>query len=219
VSGEARSLRRNRGPRTRARVAVEISGSHFLFVPISTASAKNPPAVLGAGSIIVAEGFSAPNAYPTELLPPVFHDWCNNGDAIPECGPTVQLEVFDAKNGKSVGFIYAWGQDFGGSADGVSLVFREFILYDLDGGQLYTISEDGGHPGGAFADPTVVIPKVADQVLLGGAEGQVVGGTGLYAGASGGYSPRLTVEVDFARGFFVYYDELYWRFREVRIEN
>jgi hypothetical protein len=127
--------------------------------------------------------------------------------------------VFDAKNGKSLGFIYAWGQDFGGSADGVSLVFREFILYDLDGGQLYTISEDGGHPGGAFADPTVVIPKVADQVLLGGAEGQVVGGTGLYAGASGGYSTRLKVEGDFASGFFVYYDELYLRFREVRIEN
>jgi hypothetical protein len=191
----------------------------FLLVPISTASAAKPSSPLGDGSIIVAEGFSAPNAYDTALLPPVFHAWCNNGDAIPECGPTVQLEVFDAKKGQSLGFIYAWGQDFGGSADGVSLVFREFILYDLKGGQLYTISEDGGHPGGAFADPTIVIPKAGDQVLLGGAEGQVVGGTGVYTGASGGYSTRLKVEVDFASGFFVYYDELYFRFREVRIEN
>lgn len=184
--------------------------------PVSVAGAS-PPSVLGDGSIIVAEGFSAPNDYPTQLLPQVFHDWCNNGDATPECIPTVKLAVADAKKGEPLGFVYAWGQDFGGSADGVSLVFREFILYDLDGGQLFTISQDGGHPGGAFADPTVVIPKAGDQVLLGGAEGQVVGGTGRYAGATGGYSTRLKVEV--SGGFFIYYDELYFRFREVRVEN
>jgi hypothetical protein len=58
------------------------------------------------------------------------------------------------------------------------------------------ISFDGGHPGGAFADPTLVIPKHGDIVLLGGAEGLVVGGTGKYLGATGPYSTRLKVETE-----------------------
>ena len=190
----------------------------FLFSP-RDGEAKPPPSTLGDGSIIVAEGFSAPNNFPVADIPAdingfSFADWCAG-----VCVPTVELEVFDAKKNKSLGYIYAWGKEFGGSADGVSLVFKEFSLYDLDGGQLYTLSQDGGHPGGAFADPSVVIPKAGDQVLLGGAEGVVLGGTGIYAGASGGYSTRLKVEVDFESGFFIYYDELYFRFRKVRIEN
>jgi len=177
------------------------------------------------GAIIVAEGFSAPNDFPIANIPSdingfSFVDWCNDVPAgQPTCVPTVKLEVVDAKKTESLGYIYAWGKEFGGSADGVSLVFKEFILYELDGGQLYTLSQDGGHPGGAFADPTIITPKAGDQVLLGGAEGVVLGGTGIYAGATGGYSTRLKVEVDFASGFFVYYDELYIRFREVRVEN
>lgn len=190
-----------------------------LLIPAVTSARGGPPSVLGSGSVIVAEGFSAPNTHPTALLPPLFHAWCNNGDAVPECVPTVQLEVVDPKEGERLGTIHAWGQDFAQSADGQSLSFREFILYDLDGGQLFTVSRPGGHPGGAFADTGIVIPKAGDQVLLDGAEGEVVGGTGRYAGASGGYSTRLKVEIDFASGLFVYYDELYFRFREVRVEN
>jgi hypothetical protein len=182
------------------------------------ASAWADPPVQG-GSIIVAEGFSAPNDYDTSKLPPLFHDWCNNGDAVPECVPTVKLEVVDSKRGERLGVIYAWGQDFSGSADGVTLTFREFILYDLDGGEIFTISAAPGHPGGAFADPTLIPPKHGDVVLAGGAEGVVVQGTGKYAGAGGAYSTRLKVELDYATGFFVYYDELYFRFRSVRIEN
>ena len=195
----------------------------FLFAQHS--EAKPPASTLGDGSIIVAEGFSAPNDFPIADIPAdingfSFVDWCNDVPAgQPTCVPTVKLEVFDAKKSESLGYIYAWGKEFGGSADGVSLVFKEFILYDLHQGQLYTLSQDGGHPGGAFADPTIVIPKAGDQVLLGGAEGVVLGGTGIYAGADGGYSTRLKVEVDFASGFFIYYDELYFRFRDVRIEN
>ena len=83
---------------------------------------------------------------------------------------------------------------------------------------MYTISEEPGHPGGAFADPEIIIPKEGVQVLLGGAEGRVAGGTGKYAGAYGGYSTRLKVEIDGAGNFF-YYDELYIRFREIRVEN
>lgn len=188
--------------------------------------AKPPPSTLGDGSIVVAEGFSAPNDFPVANIPSdingfSFVDWCNDVPAgEPPCVPTVKLEVIDAKKGKSLGFVYAWGKEFGGSDDGVSLVFKEFILLDLDGGQLYTLSQDGGHPGGAFADPMVIIPKAGgDQVLLGGAEGIVLGGTGIYAGADGGYSTRLKVEIDFETQLFIYYDELYFRFRNVRVEN
>ena len=52
-------------------------------------------------------------------------------------------------------------------------------------------------------------------MLLGGAEGLVVGGTGKYRNARGQYSTRLKVET--IGGFFAYYDELYFRFREVDI--
>lgn len=172
------------------------------------------------GSIIIADGFAAPNTFDTSALPAVFHDWCNNGDATVECVPTVQLEVFDERKDRSLGFIYAWGQDFEASADGSTLRFREFIYYQLDRGDLYTISEAGGHPAGAFADPTLVIPKSGLPgaiVLLGGAEGRVVGGTGIYGSAGGGYSTRLKVE--FFQGNPVYYDELYIRFRDVRVRN
>lgn len=196
-----------------------IFATFFLFA--QNVEAKPPESTLGEGSIIVAEGFSAPNNFAVADIPADingfrFADWCAG-----VCVPTIEIEVFDAKKNESLGHIYAWGKEFGGSADGVSLVFKEFILYDLDGGQLYTLSQDGGHPGGAFADPSVIIPKAdaGDQVLLGGAEGVVLGGTGIYAGASGGYSTRLKVEVDFASGLFIYYDELYIRFREVRVEN
>jgi len=199
-----------------ANLVVHCLATASMLVPL--AATAGPPAI-GSGSIVVAEGFSAPNDYDTARLPQLFHDWCNNGDATPECVPTVRLQIVDAKKGEPLGTVYAWGQDFGGSADGVSLVFREFIYYELDGGALFTISRAPGHPGGAFADPGVVIPKHGDVVLLGGAEGEVVGGTGKYAGAKGAYSTRLKVELDYASGFFVYYDELLFRFREVRLEN
>jgi hypothetical protein len=175
------------------------------------------------GSIILAEGFALPNTYPVSDIPAdingfSFTDWCNDvPQGQPTCIPTVELELVDAKKGTVLGSVYAWGKEFSGSADGVSLVFKEFLLIDLKGGQIFTLSVDGGHPGGAFADPTVIVPKEGDQVLCGGAEGTVLGGTGVYANASGGTSIRLKVELDFATGLFVYYDELFLRFRDVFI--
>jgi hypothetical protein len=131
--------------------------------------------------------------------------------------PTVRLQVVDSEKTRPVGFIYAWGQDFEASQDGSTLRFREFILYDLDKGQIFTISKDGGHPGGAFVDTTLIPPKVPGlAVLAGGAEGDVVGGTGQYKKAGGGYSTRLKVEFDGPAP--TYYDELYIRFREVRVK-
>jgi hypothetical protein len=60
-----------------------------------------------------------------------------------------------------------------------------------------------------------VIPKHGEHVFLGGAEGLVVGGTGKYGSAQGPYSTRLKLET--IGEFFAYYDELYFRFREVEI--
>jgi hypothetical protein len=58
--------------------------------------------------------------------------------------------------------------------------------------------------------------RAGDVVLLGGAEGLVVGGTGNYRNARGAYSTRLKLET--IGGAFAYYDELFFRFREVEIQ-
>ena len=166
------------------------------------------------GSIILAEGFAAANAYGGPL-PGFFEPWCADTEDGGRCIPTVRLDVFDAKKVRRLGAIYAWGKDFHATASG-TLQFKEFILYDLRDGQIYTLSQDGGHPGGAFADPLLIIPKQGDVVLLGGAEGLVVGGTGKYIAAAGPYSTRLKVET--IGGFFAYYDELLIRFREIDIQ-
>ena len=122
--------------------------------------------------------------------------------------------MFDSKKARRLGTIHAWGKDFRSTVSG-TLQFKEFVLYQLRDGQLYTLSQDGGHPGGAFADPSLVIPKHGDVVLLGGAEGLVVGGTGNYRNARGPYTTRLKLET--IGGVFAYYDELFFRFREVEI--
>lgn len=166
------------------------------------------------GSMIIAEGFAAPNTYGGPL-PGFFESWCTDTVDGSRCIPTVTLDVFDPKKARRLGAVYAWGKDFRTTGSG-TVQFKEFILYELKDGQLYTMSQDGGHPGGAFADPSLVIPKHGEIVLMGGAEGLVVGGTGKYFTASGPYSTRLKVET--IGGFFAYYDELFFRFREVDIQ-
>lgn len=165
------------------------------------------------GSIILSEGFATANAY-AGPLPDFFEAWCADTEDGSSCIPTVTLVLFDAKKGRRLGAAHAWGKDFRSTASG-TLQFKEFILYELREGQLFTLSQDGGHPGGAFADPSLVIPKHGDVVLLGGAEGLVVGGTGRYRNAEGPYSTRLKVET--IGGVFAYYDELFFRFRQVVI--
>lgn len=174
----------------------------------TTADAQNP-----TGSMILAEGFATANTY-SGPLPAFFDAWCADTEDGAPCVPTVRLDVFEPKKARLLGAIYAWGKDFRSNGAG-TLQFKEFVLYDLKDGQLYTLSQDGGHPGGAFADPSLVPPKYGDVVLLGGAEGLVVGGTGKYSHGGGPYSTRLKVET--INGFFAYYDELYFRFREVEV--
>ena len=167
-----------------------------------------------SGSIIFAEGFASANTY-TGPLPGFFESWCTDSVDGRGCIPTVMLDVYEPKKGKRLGVIFAWGKDFRSTAAG-TLQFKEFVLYDLKDGQLYTLGQDGGHPGGAFADPTLVIPKHGEFVLLGGAEGLVVGGTGKYVTAGGAYSTRLKLET--IDRLFAYYDELFFRFREVDVQ-
>ena len=79
-------------------------------------------------------------------------------------------------------------------------------------------TEEGQAPGCQLGvgKGRLVIPKHGDVVLLGGAEGLVVGGTGKYATAGGPYSTRLKLET--IGGLFAYYDELFFRFREVDVQ-
>ena len=96
-------------------ILAAIFATFFLFAP--NVDAEPPGSTLGNGSIIVAEGFSAPNTFPVANIPAdingfSFVDWCAG-----VCVPTVELEVFDAKKNESLGHIYAWGKEFGGSAE------------------------------------------------------------------------------------------------------
>ena len=192
------------------------STTRLVFFPVFFAVLLNGPVTQAngpKGSMILAEGFAAANTY-SGPLPGFFEAWCADTEDSSRCIPTVTLDVFDSKKVQKLGVIHAWGKDFRSTASG-TLQFKEFVLYELEHGQLYTLSQEGGHPGGAFADPSLVIPKHGDLVLLGGAEGLVVGGTGKYSSAGGPYSTRLKLET--IGGFFAYYDELYFRFREVEI--
>ena len=163
------------------------------------------------GSIIIAETFSAPNSY-SGPMPEPFDAWCNE-----MCFPTVSLEVVEPKKAKSVGYVHAWGKEPTGTEDGSTIQFKEFIIGEFKGGQVWSISTDGGHAAGTFADPTLIPPKFGVIVLMGGAEGEVIGGTGKYKNAEGGYSTRLKLEADI-EGNFIYYDELYFRYRNVKIK-
>lgn len=125
--------------------------------------------------------------------------------------------LIDAKKANYVGYIHAWGKEVAVSDNGSTIQFKEFVIADFSGGQLWTITQDGGHAAGSFADPALIPPKFGTVVLVGGAEGEVIGGSGKYAGAAGGYSTRLKVEAD-SSGNFIYYDELYFRYRDVKVE-
>ena len=161
------------------------------------------------GSMAIVEGAPAANSYEGEI-PQALEEWCDN-----VCVPLVSLEMTDAKKNKPIGVLHTWGKSFNfGSA---FIQFEEFIIYELKGGQFYTVSQDGSQPTAAFIDQALLPPKVGAQVLIGGTEGIVLPGTGKYKKAGGAYSTRLKLETD-ELGNIVYYDELYFRFREVKVD-
>src|SRR4029453_13357590 len=85
------------------------------------------------GSMILAEGFAAPNSYGGPL-PGFFEAWCADTEDGSRCIPTVTLDVFDSKKARWLGVVHAWGKDFRSTASG-TLQFKEFILFDLQEGQ------------------------------------------------------------------------------------
>ena len=160
------------------------------------------------GSMAIVEGAPAPNSYTGEL-PPALEEWC---DGV--CLPLVTLEMTDVKKSRPIGILHTWGKDFNFGTTAIQ--FKEFIIYELKGGQFYTVSQDGSQPTAAYIDQALLPPKVGAQVLIGGTEGVVLPGTGRYKKAGGAYSTRLKLESD-ELGNIVYYDELYFRFREVKV--
>ena len=59
-----------------------------------------------SGSMILAEGFAAPNTY-TGPLPGFFEAWCADTEDGSRCIPTVTLDVFDSKKAHRLGVIHA----------------------------------------------------------------------------------------------------------------
>lgn len=160
------------------------------------------------GSMAIVEGAPAPNHY-NGMIPDVLEEWCDG-----ECIPLVSLEMTDVKKDKPIGVLHTWGKAF--NFGEYFIQFEEFIIYELSGGQFYTVSQNGSQPTAAFIPPSLLPPKVGDVVLIGGTEGVVLPGTGKYENAGGPYSTRLKLEAD-NLGNIVYYDELYFRFREVQV--
>jgi hypothetical protein len=113
-----------------------------------------------------------------------------------------------------IGLLHTWGKGFRGA--GMSIQFDEFIVYEVNGGEFYTVSGDTAPPTASPVPTGLLTPKVGAQVWMGGTEGQVLPGTGKYGTAGGPYSTRLKLEFDDA-GNIVYYDELLFRFREIKV--
>ena len=149
----------------------------------------------------IANAHAAPNT-------PAFTSWCSlNGP----CNPSVQLPMFDASTGERRGQIYVWTKNFVSSADGNTICFGEFIWFDLSEGSVYVHSGSNGTCGG-FMDPTIKPPTHiagAGQVIGGGGDGIIVGGTGKYAKWNGTYTDRVFVEFNFSGGAN-YYDQLFF---------
>jgi hypothetical protein len=159
------------------------------------------------GSVAIVEGAPIENNYEGDL-PQALDEWCEE-----VCLPLVTLEMADEK-GKPLGVLHTWGKDFNFGTTYIQ--FNEFIIYELSGGQFYTVSQEGTLPTAAFIPQELLAPKVGDIVLIGGTEGLVLPGTGKYSKAGGAYSTRLKLEANTA-GQIVYYDELVFRFREVNL--
>lgn len=160
------------------------------------------------GSMAIVEGAPASNRYDGDL-PEALTEWCQS-----VCVPLVTLEMVDVKKNRPLGILHTWGKNF--NFGSTVIQFEEFIVYELEGGQFYTVSQDGSQPTAALIDGDLLTPKVGTQVWIGGTEGMVLPGTGKYRKAGGPYSTRLKLEFD-DDGNIVYYDELYFRFREVNL--
>ena len=167
----------------------------------SSNGAGGPPNLL-----YVYNGPSIPNTHATPDTP-AFAEWCHA-----ECGPSVTMPALDAATGSNEGQIYVWTRPFHFSQDGSTICFGEFVWFALREGDVYVHSGSDGTCG-AFMDaatkPPSHIPAGSGQVIGGGGDGTIVGGTGRYSNWTGTYTDRVFVEFSFTGGPN-YYDQLLW---------
>ncbi len=158
---------------------------------------------------LVYSGLASPNA----ATPPgtqAFATWCGG-----VCFPTTHQPVRDPRNGRTKGAIFVWGKNFQFGAGG-SLCFSEFIVFDLDQGQLHVASGENGTCG-APIDPLLKPPlhqdKGATVVIGGDGDGAIVGGTRKFRNWTGTYTDRVFVGFGAPQsgvGGIVYYDQLWF---------
>ena len=158
--------------------------------------------------VLIFNGAAVTNTHAAPNTP-TFASWCSSGGP---CSPSVMQPVYDASSGELRGTIYVWTKNFVYAADGKSLCFGEFIWFALAEGNIYTHSGGDGTCG-AFIDPSLKAPTHitgAGQVIAGGGDGTIVGGTGRFSKWTGGtYTDRVFVEFDFSGGAN-YYDQLFF---------
>jgi hypothetical protein len=158
---------------------------------------------------LVAHGLANANI----AAPPAtaaFASWCAG-----VCFPTTNQVVFDPSNGQAKGSIYVWGKNFQFGVGG-SLCFSEFIVFELDQGQVHVASGDRGTCG-APIDPALKAPlypeRGATVVIAGGGDGVIVGGTRRFQHWTGTYTDRVFVGFGpptSGVGGIVYYDQLWF---------
>ena len=164
----------------------------------------------GAGStentVLVYNGPSITNTHAAPNTP-AFASWCSTNGP---CSPSVQMPAVDASTGELRGQIYVWTKNFVSSADGQTICFGEFVWFALNEGNVYAHSGSNGTCGG-FMDPAIKPPTHitgAGQVVGGGGDGTIVGGTGNWEVDRNVYG-SIFVELNFSGGAN-YYDQLFW---------
>ena len=172
---------------------------------VAVASGDGAPST--EDTVLIYNGPAIANTH-AEPTTPAFTSWCSLDGP---CSPSVQLPMFDASTGERRGQIYVWTKNFVSSADGNTICFGEFIWFDLSEGSVYVHSGSNGTCGG-FMDPSLKPPTHiagAGQVIGGGGDGIIVGGTGKYGKWTGTYTDRVFVEFNFSGGAN-YYDQLFF---------
>lgn len=175
-----------------------------------------------AGDIsLVYSGVAVPNTRAAPTVP-AFTAWCNAASGA--CYPTVQQPVYDTANGEKRGMVYVWGA-FPFNAGTIypgAICFSEFLLFALEGGDIYTHSGPNGTCG-AFMDPILKPPMYkelgATVVIAGGGDGVIAGGTGRFAQWAGTFTDRVFVGFGAPSsgvGGIVYYDQLIFRISPTR---
>lgn len=162
--------------------------------------------------VLAFSGLVAPNTRPQPTFP-AFKRWC---PAVSDCSPTTTVPVFDLVTGRRAGQVYVWGTlpfAFGAIIPS-ALCFSEFMIFELDDGDIHVHSGPNGTCG-AVMDPVLKPPihvnKGATQVVAGGGDGVVVGGTRKYRNRGGSFTDRVFVGFGAPTsgvGGIIYYDQL-----------